>query len=196
MRSGYSGRTAATLMAIDREYSEELFIWQTGSLMQNGNAVAYALAPWPLAGAAAAFLLVRPFLQLLDLGDERATGLGATPTVIRLAALSAGVMLAGRGSGRALLAGLDPSSRGACLTAAPLLPPRAQSHCPEGESTSSTKVQRSARHARCRCWTAFPASGMAVKMRMFLSTAAGAQTSHPQSPPPCAGLLEALGAAA
>ncbi|OWK22768.1 hypothetical protein AJ87_45250 [Rhizobium yanglingense] len=39
------GSASALLMAINREYTEELFIWQSGSLIQNGDAVIRALLP-------------------------------------------------------------------------------------------------------------------------------------------------------
>ncbi|TIU89658.1 MAG: Fe(3+)-hydroxamate ABC transporter permease FhuB, partial [Mesorhizobium sp.] len=57
---------SALLMAANREYSEELFIWQSGSLIQNGDAVVLGLAPWLAVAGIAAFLLLRP-LRLLDL---------------------------------------------------------------------------------------------------------------------------------
>ncbi|WOS61458.1 iron chelate uptake ABC transporter family permease subunit [Sinorhizobium fredii] len=37
------GSAGFLLMAINREYTEDLFIWQSGSLVQNGDAVARAL---------------------------------------------------------------------------------------------------------------------------------------------------------
>jgi ABC-type Fe3+-siderophore transport system permease subunit len=80
------------LMAINREYSEELFIWQSGSLVQNGDAVVLALIPWLAAAAVVAFLLVRP-LRLLDLGDDGAASLGARPAMIRFAGLAVAVAL-------------------------------------------------------------------------------------------------------
>lgn len=84
---------SALLMAINREYSEELFIWQTGSLIQNGDRVAFALAPWLAGGAIATFALIRP-LRLLDLADEGAVSLGTRPAAIRLAGLAVAVALA------------------------------------------------------------------------------------------------------
>lgn len=83
---------SAFLMAANREYSQELYIWQSGSLIQNGDATAFALAPWLLAGAAAAFLLVRP-LQILDLADEGASSLGNNPTLTRMTGLAVAVIL-------------------------------------------------------------------------------------------------------
>lgn len=83
---------SALLMAMNREYSEELFIWQTGSLVQNGDRVMLALVPWVAGGVIAAAALIRP-LGLLDLSDEGAASLGTRPAVIRLAGLLVAVML-------------------------------------------------------------------------------------------------------
>ncbi|TJV11817.1 MAG: Fe(3+)-hydroxamate ABC transporter permease FhuB, partial [Mesorhizobium sp.] len=47
---------SALLMAANREYSEELFIWQSGSLIQNGDAVVLGFAPWLAMAGIAAFL--------------------------------------------------------------------------------------------------------------------------------------------
>ncbi|RVC06799.1 iron ABC transporter permease, partial [Mesorhizobium sp. M7A.F.Ca.AU.001.01.1.1] len=67
-------------------------IWQSGSLVQNGDAAVVALAPWLLAGICAAFLLWRP-LRLLDLSDDGAASLGTRPAVIRLAGMAVAVSL-------------------------------------------------------------------------------------------------------
>ncbi|WP_246252756.1 Fe(3+)-hydroxamate ABC transporter permease FhuB [Allomesorhizobium camelthorni] len=83
---------SALLMAANREYSEELFIWQSGSLIQNGDAVAFEFAPWLMAAGIAAFLLLRP-LRLLDLSDEGAASLGTKPVVTRLAGMTVAVTL-------------------------------------------------------------------------------------------------------
>lgn len=86
------GSAGALLMALNREYTEELFIWQNGSLVQNGDSAVVSLAPWLLAGICAAFLLWRP-LRLLDLSDDSAASLGARPAVIRLAGMAVAVAL-------------------------------------------------------------------------------------------------------
>lgn len=86
------GSAGALLMALNREYTEELFIWQSGSLVQNGDAAVISLAPWLLAGICAAFLLWRP-LRLLDLSDDSAASLGARPAIIRLAGMAVAVAL-------------------------------------------------------------------------------------------------------
>ncbi|BCH21110.1 Fe(3+)-hydroxamate ABC transporter permease FhuB [Mesorhizobium sp. L-8-3] len=84
---------SALLMAMNREYSEELFIWQTGSLVQNGDRVALALVLWLAGGIVAAAAFIRP-LGLLDLSDEGAASLGTRPAMIRLAGLAVAVALA------------------------------------------------------------------------------------------------------
>jgi ABC-type Fe3+-siderophore transport system permease subunit len=85
---------SALLMAANREYSAELFIWQSGSLVQNGDATVLKLAPWLLLSAGAAFLLSRQ-LRLLDLSDESAASLGASPISTRLSGLGIAVALSG-----------------------------------------------------------------------------------------------------
>ncbi|MCF3643179.1 iron chelate uptake ABC transporter family permease subunit, partial [Rhizobium sp. TRM95111] len=84
------GSAGALLMAINREYTEDLFIWQSGSLVQNGDAVAKALLPQLLACGLLAFLFLRP-LRLLDAGDEAARSLGLRPAIVRLAGLAIAV---------------------------------------------------------------------------------------------------------
>lgn len=83
---------SSMLMAANREYSTELFIWQSGSLVQNGDAVLFKLAPWLVLSGIAGFLLIRP-LRLLDLSDEGAASLGASPIVTRLAGMAVAVAL-------------------------------------------------------------------------------------------------------
>lgn len=86
------GSAGALLMALNREYTEELFIWQSGSLVQNGDAAVISLAPWLLAGICAALLLWRP-LRLLDLSNDGAAALGVRPAIIRLAGMAVAVAL-------------------------------------------------------------------------------------------------------
>jgi ferric hydroxamate transport system permease protein len=82
----------AVLMADNREYSEELFIWQSGSLVQNGDALVFKLLPWLALSSIAAFLLIRP-LRLLDLHDEGAASLGTNPVATRLVGMAVAVAL-------------------------------------------------------------------------------------------------------
>ncbi|WP_246245722.1 Fe(3+)-hydroxamate ABC transporter permease FhuB [Mesorhizobium zhangyense] len=82
----------ALLMAINREYTQELFIWQTGSLIQNGDTATFRLLPWLIVAGIAALFLIRP-LRLLDLSDESTTSLGASPVTMRLAGTGVAVAL-------------------------------------------------------------------------------------------------------
>ncbi|KXF78217.1 ABC transporter permease [Paramesorhizobium deserti] len=82
----------ALLMAINREYSQELYIWQSGSLVQNGDATLFILLPWFALSCIVAFILLSP-LRLLDLGDESVTSLGMSPAAIRLAGIGLAVAL-------------------------------------------------------------------------------------------------------
>jgi len=83
---------AALLMALNREYTQDLFIWQSGSLIQNGDTAMLGLLPWLALGSIAAFILIRP-LRLLDLSDESTTSLGASPGTMRLAGAGVAVAL-------------------------------------------------------------------------------------------------------
>jgi ABC-type Fe3+-siderophore transport system permease subunit len=82
----------ALLMALNREYTQDLFIWQSGSLIQNGDTAMLRLLPWLALGSIAAFILIRP-LRLLDLSDESTTSLGASPATMRLAGAGVAVAL-------------------------------------------------------------------------------------------------------
>ncbi len=84
------GSASALLMALNREYTEELFIWQSGSLVQNGDAAIASLVPWMILAAIASGFLLRP-LRLLDLNDDGAAALGARPAMTRLAGMGVAV---------------------------------------------------------------------------------------------------------
>ncbi len=84
------GSASALLIALNREYTEELFIWQSGSLVQNGDAAIGSLVPWLILAAIASAFLLRP-LRLLDLNDDGAAALGARPSVTRLAGMGVAV---------------------------------------------------------------------------------------------------------
>ncbi|TCU03627.1 Fe(3+)-hydroxamate ABC transporter permease FhuB [Rhizobium sullae] len=86
------GSASALLMAINREYTEDLFIWQSGSLIQNGDAVARTLLPQIAVCSVFAFMFLRP-LRLLEAGDESAGSLGMRPAAIRLIGLSIAVAM-------------------------------------------------------------------------------------------------------
>jgi len=81
------GSAGALLVLLHREYMTELFMWQSGSLVQTGDATALALLPRLAAAAVLAALLARP-LALLELEDDGAAGLGLSPARTRLAGLA------------------------------------------------------------------------------------------------------------
>ncbi|MGL4962298.1 MAG: Fe(3+)-hydroxamate ABC transporter permease FhuB [Inquilinus sp.] len=86
------GSAGALLVLLHREYMTELFVWQSGSLVQTGDATALALLPRLAAAAVLAALLARP-LALLELEDDGAAGLGLSPARTRLAGLAVAVAL-------------------------------------------------------------------------------------------------------
>jgi len=86
------GSASALLVVLDREYMTELFIWQTGSLIQNGTAVVTDLSVKLLIGFALATSLIRP-MRILELDDESTRSLGSSPAVLRLAGLTVAVWL-------------------------------------------------------------------------------------------------------
>ncbi|WP_342238687.1 Fe(3+)-hydroxamate ABC transporter permease FhuB [Inquilinus sp. OTU3971] len=86
------GSAGALLVLLHREYMTELFVWQSGSLVQTGDATALALLPRLAVAALLAALLARP-LALLELEDDGAAGLGLSPARTRLAGLAVAVGL-------------------------------------------------------------------------------------------------------
>lgn len=86
------GSAGALLVLLHREYMTELFLWQSGSLVQTGDATALSLLPRLAAAAVLAALLARP-LALLELEDAGAAGLGLSPARTRLAGLAVAVGL-------------------------------------------------------------------------------------------------------
>ncbi len=87
-----AGSASALLVLMKRDYLTELFIWQSGSLVQNDWGPTLGLVPWLVAAGALALLMVRP-LAVLDLGDDAMRALGLPPTPIRLAGLAIAVAL-------------------------------------------------------------------------------------------------------
>ncbi len=86
------GSASALLVVLDRDYMTELFIWQTGSLIQNGTAVVTDLSVKLLIGFALATTLIRP-MRILELDDASTRSLGSSPVVLRLAGLAVAVWL-------------------------------------------------------------------------------------------------------
>jgi len=122
------GSAGALLVLLHREYMTELFVWQSGSMVQTGDATTLALLPRLAAAAVLAALLARP-LALLELEDAGAAGLGLSPARTRLAGLAIAVGLSatvvaavgviGSDTGLSSMAALKLSlgSRGASLPA-------------------------------------------------------------------------------
>lgn len=88
------GAANAMLLTLSAQYVRELFIWQSGSLIQDGDVAATALA-WRLGLAAVVTLLLARPLALLELGDSAVSSLGVSPMTVRLAALALATGLAG-----------------------------------------------------------------------------------------------------
>lgn len=90
-----AGAATSLVLTLSTDYVGELFVWQSGSLMQNGDAGARALAARVAVAAILAALLVRP-LTLLDLDDAAASALGLSPMAVRVMALGVAIALTGR----------------------------------------------------------------------------------------------------
>lgn len=83
---------SALLVLAKRDYLTDLFIWQSGSLVQNGWSPTVTLALWLALCIPAAFLLVRP-LAAAALGDDAMRALGLPPVLVRLSGLGVAVGL-------------------------------------------------------------------------------------------------------
>ncbi|MGQ9367575.1 Fe(3+)-hydroxamate ABC transporter permease FhuB [Azospirillum sp. ST 5-10] len=88
----YASSVGAVLVLFHHERMGELFIWQSGSLVQNGWHDAAYLAPRVASGAVAAALMARP-LALLALDDDSARSLGLGLSTARLAGLAVATAL-------------------------------------------------------------------------------------------------------
>lgn len=80
-------------LSLFTDYMGELFIWQSGSLAQNGDRTAIILACWLLPIACLTGLLGRP-LSLLGLDDTTVSSLGLKSWLLRLIAIGLAVALA------------------------------------------------------------------------------------------------------
>ncbi|WP_077967228.1 Fe(3+)-hydroxamate ABC transporter permease FhuB [Ensifer adhaerens] len=88
-----AGAATGMLLALFTDYLAEIFVWQSGSLVQNGDSVALALA----ARLAVTTLLILVFLRplgLLSLPDSSMASLGVRPWLVRLMTVLLGVALA------------------------------------------------------------------------------------------------------
>lgn len=86
------GAIGAMLIVLNHDYLASLFIWQSGSLAQNGWAPAHHLLVEALALAAMCALFVRP-LELIGLEDGGARSLGVPVGLMRGAMLALAVAL-------------------------------------------------------------------------------------------------------
>ncbi len=86
------GSIAATLQLIDEQATAGLFFWGQGSLAPSTSNRLWSALPFALAGSIGAIALGRR-LDLLALGDQRSTTMGANAGRTRLLATIAGVLL-------------------------------------------------------------------------------------------------------
>lgn len=85
--SAYAGAAAGVLVLFNQHYLTGVFLWGSGSLVQNGWDAALALSGRLALAVAGVAILARP-LALLVIGDEGAHALGVNVPVVRLAALA------------------------------------------------------------------------------------------------------------
>ncbi|GAB3441729.1 Fe(3+)-hydroxamate ABC transporter permease FhuB [Insolitispirillum peregrinum] len=88
----YCGALGSALILMNEQYLVSLFVWGSGSLVQNDWSAIRLLAPMLAAGMMACLVLLRP-LVLLELGDEAARSLGVPLFALRAAALAVAVFL-------------------------------------------------------------------------------------------------------
>ncbi len=88
----FCGTSGAVLAILHRDQLRSVFIWATGSLVQDDWSEVLYLMPRLVAAAAFAALLVRP-LALLGLEDEGARALGLSLGMMRLLSLGVAVAL-------------------------------------------------------------------------------------------------------
>ncbi|MBB3773931.1 iron complex transport system permease protein [Angulomicrobium tetraedrale] len=86
------GSLGAALTILNHETLNALFVWQGGSLAQNGWGGAATLAPLVALGGMVCALVARP-LAILDLGDEHARAVGIPAGLIRLLATGLAIAL-------------------------------------------------------------------------------------------------------
>lgn len=90
--SFYCGALTSLLALFNYNWLQGIFIWGTGSLVQNDWRAAARLAPCLFLTALALSLLVRP-LSVMALDDERARSLGLSLRAIRVLALTLALIL-------------------------------------------------------------------------------------------------------
>ncbi|WP_238403136.1 Fe(3+)-hydroxamate ABC transporter permease FhuB [Paenibacillus mesophilus] len=88
-----SSFTSALQLLFENE-TNGLFMWGSGSLIQNDWKGVQHAWPWIAAGGAVVLLFIRT-LDMLELGDDTAKSLGQKVDAARLSALAAAILLAG-----------------------------------------------------------------------------------------------------
>lgn len=88
-----AGAATGMLLALFTDYLSEIFVWQSGSLVQNGDSVAVGLATRLAVAGSLVVAFQRP-IGLLSLPDSSISSLGLRPWLVRLLTLSLGVALA------------------------------------------------------------------------------------------------------
>ncbi|GAB4065101.1 Fe(3+)-hydroxamate ABC transporter permease FhuB [Ancylobacter sonchi] len=86
------GALGGSLAVLNHENLTALFVWQSGTLAQNGWGNVIAVAPW-LTLAIAIVMLIRRPLAHLQLGDQHARSFGILPWHVRLIASTVAVAL-------------------------------------------------------------------------------------------------------
>lgn len=89
----YAGSLSSLFMIFNHEYLQTIFIWGSGSLVQNGWSSVFYLLP-RIAVITVLVALVSRSLTLLDLGEEAAQGLGLRVAWVRLLGLVLATALA------------------------------------------------------------------------------------------------------
>lgn len=88
-----AGAATGLLLALFTDYLSEIFVWQSGSLAQNGDAVMLGLAARLALAGLVVFVFLRP-IGLLSLPDSSMSSLGVRPWLVRLLTIALGVALA------------------------------------------------------------------------------------------------------
>lgn len=88
-----AGAATGMLLALFTDYLAEIFVWQSGSLAQNGDSVALGLAVRLAVAGVLVLVFLRP-IGLLSLPDSSISSLGLRPWLVRLLTIALGVVLA------------------------------------------------------------------------------------------------------
>ncbi|EKF20534.1 Fe(3+)-hydroxamate ABC transporter permease FhuB [Nitratireductor pacificus] len=83
----YAGAVSGVLVLFNQHYLTGVFLWGSGSLVQNGWDAAWSLSGRLAFAVACIAMLTRP-MALLSIGDESARALGVRVPAVRLAALA------------------------------------------------------------------------------------------------------------